>query len=398
MSPLLGLDLRGRRVVVAGGGPAAAGYALAFADDGADLLIVAPALCEDLRDLVAAGRASWREGDCTADDFADAWLAAAATGESRLDAAVAAAANGARIWCIGGSARAAATATQAGVRVGALSTAVDEDRDRRVLAGLLAAIRTGRADLRRRRAAGGSVVLVGGGPGAPDLITVRGMQALRTADVVVTDRLGPTDLLAELPPTVEIVDVGKTPGHHPVPQDAINRILVEHAQAGRRVVRLKGGDPFVLGRGGEEVLACLDAGVGVEVVPGITSAVAVPAAAGIPVTHRGTATAFHVITGHEGLTPAVAQGLRAGSVTVVVLMGVAALPDLVASALAAGADPQTPVAIIERGCTPQQRVVRTTLAAAPAAAVLHDVQAPAVIVIGAVAALALTQVGDGGIR
>ena len=159
------------------------------------------------------------------------------------------------------------------------------------------ALETGSLPMRRHRAGAGSVALVGGGPGDPGLITTRGRQLLAQADVVVVDRLAPRALLDELDPEVEVVDVGKTPGNHPVTQDEINPILVEHARAGRRVVRLKGGDPFVLGRGGEEVAACREAGVPVEVVPGVTSAVAVPAAVGIPVTHRGLARQFTVVSG-----------------------------------------------------------------------------------------------------
>lgn len=245
----------------------------------------------------------------------------------------------------------------------------------------------------------GRVTLVGGGPGAPDLITVRGMRALLRADVVITDRLGPTALLHELPADVEVIDVGKTPGHHPISQEAINVLLVEHALRGREVVRLKGGDPFLLGRGGEEVLACQSAGIPVEVVPGVTSAIAVPGAAGIPVTHRGSATGVHIVTGHVAAGPGLAgpsalgpvelTSLVDGSATVVVLMGVAALPAIAAQAIAAGVHPGTPVAIIEDGTLPTQRVTRTALSRAAADADAVGVRAPAVIVLGAVAALNL---------
>ncbi len=162
--------------------------------------------------------------------------------------------------------------------------------------------------------------------------------------MVVADRLGPTSLLAGLPADVEVIDVGKAPGNHPVPQEEINALLVEHARRGRHVVRLKGGDPFVLGRGGEEALACAAAGVPVIVVPGVTSAVAVPAAAGIPVTHRGVSTGYLVVTGHDGLPPAALAALRDRSATVVVLMGVTMLPELASAALSAGVDPELPVA------------------------------------------------------
>src|SRR5690606_6253562 len=163
----------------------------------------------------------------------------------------------------------------------------DPRRAARLRDAVQVALESGSLPLRRHRRGPGRVALVGGGPGDPGLVTTRGRQLLAEADVVVVDRLAPRALLGELDPDVEVVDVGKAPGHHPVSQDEINRLLVSHASAGKRVVRLKGGDPFVLGRGGEEVAACRAAGVPVEVVPGVTSAVAVPAAAGVPVTHRG---------------------------------------------------------------------------------------------------------------
>ena len=164
------------------------------------------------------------------------------------------------------------------------------------------ALDAGSLPLRRHRPGPGRVVLVGGGPGDADLLTLRGRRELAAADVVVVDRLAPQAVLDELAPGVLILDVGKAPGRHPVPQHEINRLLVEHATAGRRVVRLKGGDPFLLGRGGEEVAACREAGVPVEVVPGVTSAFAVPAAAGIPVTHRGLSRQVTVLSGHDAST------------------------------------------------------------------------------------------------
>lgn len=255
----------------------------------------------------------------------------------------------------------------------------------------------------------GRVTLVGGGPGAPDLLTVRAWRALQAADVVVADRLGPVEILAELPPHVRVVDVGKEPGRHPVPQERINELIVEHALAGAHVVRLKGGDPFVLGRGGEEVLACVAAGVPVEVVPGITSAVAVPGLAGIPLTHRGVTTGFHVVSGHCAAGPSgpgsggASSGtsgpldatalscVRDGTATLVVLMGVRSLGAIVAQSLAAGADPGTPVAMVENGSTPEQRVTRARLDEAAAVAAARGVRSPAVVVIGRVAAAGLLE-------
>jgi uroporphyrin-III C-methyltransferase len=255
------------------------------------------------------------------------------------------------------------------------------------------------------------VTLVGGGPGAPDLLTVRAWRALQSADVVVADRLGPVEILAELPPHVRVVDVGKEPGRHPVPQERINELLVEHALAGAHVVRLKGGDPFVLGRGGEEVIACVAAGVPVEVVPGVTSAVAVPGLAGIPLTHRGVTTGFHVVSGHCApgssdpqvtgashpsdrsgpLDDAAVACVRDATATLVVLMGVRSLGAIVAQSLAAGADPGTPVAIVESGSTPEQRVTRARLDDAASVAAARGVRSPAVVVIGHVAAAGLLE-------
>lgn len=237
----------------------------------------------------------------------------------------------------------------------------------------------------------GRVTLVGAGPGAADLLTYRAWRALARADVVVHDRLVPLEVLEDLGPDVEVVDVGKAPGHHKVPQDGINALLVDRALAGRHVVRLKGGDPFVFGRGGEELAACAAAGIAVDVVPGVSSALAVPALAGIPLTHRGTTTAFHVVTAHTRDGEAVLDDVAVSCVTrraatLVILMGVSALPQVVARLRDAGADPATPVAIVERGSTPEQRVTRVELDLAAKRADELGVRAPAVIVIGDMAA------------
>lgn len=243
----------------------------------------------------------------------------------------------------------------------------------------------------------GRVALVGGGPGPLDLLTVRALRLLRAADVVIADRLGPAaEIRTELRPGTLVIDVGKRPGHHPVPQEQINALLITHARAGRAVVRLKGGDPFVLGRGGEEVLACRAAGIEAEVVPGISSAFAVPQSAGVPVTHRGLASAVHVLSGHDltgprGPSAATLAALADETVTTVVLMGVAALPVLVAAALDHGVPGERPVAIIENGHTRRQRTTCTTLARAVHAAAATGVRSPAVIVIGETARPGLLQ-------
>ena len=237
------------------------------------------------------------------------------------------------------------------------------------------------------------MALVGGGPGDPELITVRGRRLLAEADVVVTDRLAPRELLRTLGPEVEVVEAGKSSTRHTLTQQQINEVLVDRALAGRRVVRLKGGDPFVFGRGGEEWLACVAAGVPVTVVPGITSALAAPALAGIPVTHRNVATEFTVVSGH--LDP---RGPAAGSVdwirlarsggTLVLLMAMGRLHLIAAELIAHGLPADTPAAAIHRASTPQQRTVRAPLHRLAQAIGAAAVEPPAVVVIGpAVAAL-----------
>jgi uroporphyrin-III C-methyltransferase len=231
----------------------------------------------------------------------------------------------------------------------------------------------------------GRVDLIGGGPGPLDLLTVRAWRLLTRADVIVMDRLGPTDIREHVGPEVEIIDVGKHPGHHPVPQEEINELLVARAKAGKHVVRLKGGDPFVYGRGGEEVAACLAAGIPVDVVPGISSAIAVPQAAGIPVTHRGVAGAVHIVNGPAEVTAATLAAMRDDAVTTVILMGVGALPRIVSDTLRAGVPADRPVAIVERGHHRDQRTTRSTLGAVVLDAGVAGVRNPAVIVVGEVA-------------
>jgi len=232
----------------------------------------------------------------------------------------------------------------------------------------------------------GRVDLIGGGPGPADLMTLRGYRLLREAEVIVADRLGPFDeLRAEIDGDVLVIDVGKRPGHHPVPQEQINALILQHAKAGKRVVRLKGGDPFVFGRGGEEVIACQAAGIPVSVTPGISSVISVPQAAGIPVTHRGVSAGIHVVNGQGDITPSALASMADAAVTTVVLMGVAAIGRIATSALRAGVAPSTPIAIVENGSTPQQRTIRTTLGSIVADAEEAAVINPAVIVVGEVA-------------
>ena len=234
---------------------------------------------------------------------------------------------------------------------------------------------------------GGFVYLVGAGPGDAELITVRGLKYLQQAEVVVHDRLVSQQLLEEAPPWAELIDVGKAPGHHPWPQSDINALLVNSASHGKIVVRLKGGDPFIFGRGGEECQALAEAGIPFQVVPGVSSAIAAPAYAGIPLTHRDFASSFTVVTGHTCGTDsfAVDWGALAAVETLVILMGVGRLAKIAEQLVAHGRSPETPVAVISRGTTPAQEVVRGTLATIAQQA--QAIQPPATIVIGQVVAL-----------
>lgn len=429
----LTLDLAGRRVVVVGGGPVAARRAGGLVEAGALVEVIAPYVCEDLAALASEGRVTWvardfLPGDLSLRDRPDpdaeevsepwgrgtsepAWLVHTATGEPAVDAQVAREAEAARIWCVRADDAAASSAWTPAVARGAVGSAsegltvavtagADPRRATAVRDAVMAALDSGTLPVRRVRRSGdpgptvGRVALVGGGPGADDLITVRGRALLAAADVVVTDRLGPGGLLGTLGRDVEVIDVGKTPGHHPVTQERINELLVHHARLGKRVVRLKGGDPFVLGRGGEEALHCLAHGVAVEVVPGVTSAVSVPAAAGIPVTHRGVAASFVVASAHEGADHVLAAAADAApDATLVLLMGVTRLAETAATLIAAGRPSDTPVALVERGWTPEQRTTTTTLATAAADAAAAGVRAPAVVVVGQVVSLR-KQLGD----
>ncbi|NEM90690.1 uroporphyrinogen-III C-methyltransferase [Galbitalea soli] len=234
----------------------------------------------------------------------------------------------------------------------------------------------------------GSVTLVGGGPGADDLLTVAATDALAAADVVFFDRLAPHRTLAQRAPKAELVDVGKRPGYHALSQREIEAAIVARALAGERVVRLKGGDPYVFGRGGEEVLACHAAGVPVTVIPGVTSAVAVPASAGIPLTHRGVSRLFTVVSGHVPLTEAELEGLAKLGGTIVILMGIGTLPHTVHGLQRWGVSMELPVAIIERGFSDSRKTTVSTLGSILADAARAGVDSPAVIVLGEVVRLA----------
>jgi uroporphyrin-III C-methyltransferase/precorrin-2 dehydrogenase/sirohydrochlorin ferrochelatase len=389
------LDLTGRLVVAVGGGPVSARRVRAFLDEGAVVRVVSPWLCEDLRELALAGRVDWLERDYAGPgDLEGARFAHTATGEPSVDREVAADAEALRVWCVDATDAAGTTASVAAradvttpdgrVTVAAYA-AGDPGLAVTVRDGVERALVSGTLDLRRTRTHGrrGWVALVGGGPGIDGLLTARGHELLASADVVVVDRLAPRAVVDRLPASVRVIDVGKTPGHHPVPQSRINDILVEEAQRGLGVVRLKGGDPYVLGRGGEERDACEAHGIRVEVVPGVTSAVSVPAAAGIPVTHRGVARGFTVVTGHEDI-PVLPTG---GDHTLVLLMGVTQLARTTELLALHGRSADCPVAVVERGFAPDQRTTVGTVATIAELARDRGVRAPAVVVVGDVVRL-----------
>ncbi|MEA5453623.1 uroporphyrinogen-III C-methyltransferase [Sinomonas sp. JGH33] len=381
------LRLLGKPVLVVGAGRVAGRRVRALLDAGAVVTVVAPEAGDDVARLADAGLLTWVRRDYTTSDLDGAWFAQTATGVAEVDARVAADAEARRVWCVNASDHETSTAwTPASARVDDVTVAVnaggDPLRAKALKDAIVLALQTGRLPLRRHRSGAGRVALVGGGPGDSGLITVRGRQLLAEADVVVADRLGPRGLLSELPDSAEggprVIEVGKAPGAHSATQDEINRILVDEARAGNVVVRLKGGDPYVLGRGGEEAEFCRAHRVDVEVVPGVTSAISVPAAAGIPVTHRGLATGFSVVTGHEELTEIPARPDH----TVILLMGVRRLAHSVKQLRHRGLPASTPVAIVESGWTPQQRVTIGTLGTIAEQAAAVGVANPAVIVIG----------------
>ncbi|WP_433354311.1 uroporphyrinogen-III C-methyltransferase [Micromonospora saelicesensis] len=398
----LGLRLHGRRVVVVGGGAVATRRVPALLDAGADVLLVAPELTPALRARADAGRLHWVPRRFVPEDLDGAWLVQVAIDDPIAAASVSAVAAERRIFCVRADDRTAATAwTPAVTRHGPVTVAVLGGGDPRRAITVRDAIRdllavrlapdaiAGRPDASTGTTGGrqaGRVALVGAGPGDPELITVKGWRLLTEADVVVADRLVPGLLLDELRPDVELVDASKIPYGPSRAQEEINQILVDRALAGAFVVRLKGGDPYVFGRGGEELLACAAAGVPVTVVPGVTSSIAAPAAAGIPVTHRGVAHEFTVVSGH--LAPdAPASLVRWDALaglhgTLVILMGLKNLAAITATLIAHGRSPQTPAAVVQEATTGTQRVLRSTLGEVAADLCAADLRPPAVVVVG----------------
>jgi len=397
---LVGLRLSGKKVVVIGGGTVAQRRVPVLIAHGAEVHVVArvatpavEALAEQKPGITLELR-DYRDGDLDG-----AWYAIAATDDPDVNAAVVAEAERQRIFCVRADAGREGTAVTPasfdyeGLSVGVLASG-EHRRSAAVRSAIREAFQSGRIvpDIVASTASDvmpGGVALVGGGPGDPELITVRGRRLLAHADVVVADRLAPPELLAELPPHVEIIDAAKIPYGRAMAQDAINAVLIDRARAGQFVVRLKGGDPFVFARGYEEVLACAEAGIPVTVVPGVTSAIAVPALAGVPVTHRAVNHEFVVVSGHlapdnpESLVNWDALAKLSG--TLVLLMAVERI-ELFAQALLLGGRPaQTPVLVVQHGTTSAERILRATLADVPERIREEGIRPPAIIVVGPVA-------------
>lgn len=393
---LLGLSLRGRKVVVVGGGAVASRRVPTLLDSGADVLLVSPEVTATLEGLAQAGRIGWLRRGYAAGDCAAAWLVCACTDDPAVNARVAAEAEAQRTWCVRvddatvSAAWTPATGTADDVRVGVLSG--DPRRSAGIRDAVVAGLRTGVLAARRHRARRRGVALVGGGPGDPGLITVRGRQLLAEADVVVTDRLAPRALLDELSPEVEVVDAAKIPYGRSMAQEHINALLVDRAARGQFVVRLKGGDPYVFGRGAEEVLACRRAGVPVTVVPGVSSAIAVPAAAGVPVTHRGVAQDFHVLSVHvppdDPRSTVDWTALASQTGTLVLLMAAGRLKPVAEALLRGGRAGSTPVAVVADGTLPSQRTVVATLDTVASKVATERIRPPTVVVIGDVVTVA----------
>jgi uroporphyrin-III C-methyltransferase len=362
----LSVPLSGRRVVVVGGGPAALRRVSRLLRAGARVEVVCPHVEAALEDLADRGEITWQARLHRVEDLAGAWLVVAATGNAQDDAAVVEDADSRGVWSIGPG-------------HGSLSGEEPHSADATDPAG------TGLPGP-------GTVTLVGGGPSAEGLLTVAGLRAVRGADVVVVDRLAPLGVLDDLGEEVEVIDVSKIPRGRSASQDDINAVLVDRARAGRAVVRLKGGDPYVFGRGMEEALACAEAGIPVAVVPGVTSAVAAPELAGIPVTHRGLSQGFTVVSGHvppgdpRSTLDWVALA-RAGT-TLVVLMGVHTLPAIAQALVEGGMAAATPLASVMDAGLPSQQTVVTTVGALARDGRPEGLRAPAVTVVGEVAAFA----------
>jgi uroporphyrin-III C-methyltransferase / precorrin-2 dehydrogenase / sirohydrochlorin ferrochelatase len=398
---LVGLRLAGRKVVVVGGGTVAQRRLPLLVSSGADVHVITVSATPAVEALSQAEAGislqlrEFRDGD-----LEDAWYVIAATDDPDVNAAIVAEAESRHVFCVRadvareGTAVTPASFDYEGLSVGVLASG-EHRRSAAIRSAIHEALQQGLIARDSSVAPGvvrGSVALVGGGPGDAELITVRGRRLLAHADVVVADRLAPQELLAELSPEVEVIDAAKIPYGRAMAQDAINDVLIDRARAGKFVVRLKGGDPFVFARGYEEVLACADAGIPVTVVPGVTSAIAVPALAGVPVTHRGITHEFVVVSGH--LAPEHPESLvnwdalAAMTGTIVLLMAVERI-ELFAKVLLEGGRPaDTPVLVVQHGTTASQRTLLATLSDAPERIRSDGIRPPAIIVIGEVAGFA----------
>ena len=387
---LVGLDLAGRRVVVVGGGTVAQRrLGLLIASD-ADVHVISRIVTPAVEAMAASGQITVELREYADGDLDGAWYAIACTDEPDTNAAVVAEAESRRIFCVRadnarrGTAVTPATARYDGMTLGVLAGGRHR-RSAAVRNAVLEALQSGVVTDDSEPAAPG-VALVGGGPGDPDLITVRGRRLLARANLVVADRLAPPELLAELSPEVEVVDAAKIPYGRAMAQEDINAVLIRGARAGKFVVRLKGGDPYVFGRGYEELEACVAAGVPVTVVPGVTSAISVPALAGIPVTHRGVTHEFVVVSGHiapdhpDSLVdwPALAR-LRG---TLVLLMAVERIDKFAAALLEGGRPADTPVTVVQEGSLRTERVLRADLSTVAERVRSEGIRPPAIIVIG----------------
>ncbi|HWJ11537.1 MAG TPA: uroporphyrinogen-III C-methyltransferase [Nocardioides sp.] len=396
-----GLRLAGRRVLVVGGGHVAQRRVPQLIAVGADVHVVSPVVTPAIEGLVGSGEITWHERPFVDADLDGTWYVIAVTDDRAVNDHVSELCEQHRIFCVRSDDATLGTAwTPAVGREAGITVAVVGNRDPRRSASvrdeIVAALRAGTIAAPHHRVTTPErtpgVTLVGGGPGDPELISIAGHKALMSADVVVADRLAPRELLGDLPADVELVDVAKLPRGRSAMQEEINRIIVDRALAGKRVVRFKGGDNFVFGRGYEEIIACREAGVPVTVIPGLTSPVSVPGIAGIPVTHRGVTHEFTVVSGHlppghpESLVNYDALARMTG--TVVVMMGVENAPRIAEALVAGGRDGATPVAVICDGTMPTQRTVLATLATLADRLVEEAVKPPAIIVVGEVVAVA----------
>ncbi|WP_183094685.1 uroporphyrinogen-III C-methyltransferase [Nocardioides stalactiti] len=392
-----GLRLSGRRVLVVGGGNVAQRRVPQLIAVGADVHVVSPVVTPAIEGLVGSGEITWHERTFRDEDLAGVWYVIAVTDDLAVNDRVSALAEEQRVFCVRsddatrGTAWTPAVGRHAGVTVAVLGNR--EPRKSAALRdGIIEGLHDGRIAAVEHHDKTPGVTLVGGGPGHPDLISVAGRRALMEADVVVADRLAPRELLGELGSDVELVDVAKLPRGRSAQQEEINRVIVDRALAGKRVVRFKGGDNFVFGRGYEEIIACREAGVPVTVIPGLTSPVAVPAIAGIPVTHRGVTHEFTVVSGHlppghpEGLVNYDALARMTG--TIVLMMAVQNAPAIAAALVAGGRSADTPVGVVCDGTMPTQRTVLATLGTLAETLVAEKVLPPAIIVVGEVVRVA----------